>query len=107
MAFINENKDTVDLSGRIKSGGVELLGQEKRGSDQLFYAETKGITKWIIHLSGGVIKNPKQAEYAMIGLIAVGIAVTLLIVFGGNGKQEFFMPAAEAPVEEVIPPAEF
>ncbi|MDP2676641.1 MAG: hypothetical protein Q8O83_03075 [bacterium] len=107
MAFINKNEEAVDLIGGVKSGSRGGSELQKRGPDQLFYAETKGFAKSIINLSGGLIKNEKQAEYAMISLIIAGFIVVFFIFFGGRTKQEFFTPAAEAPLEEVVAPAEF
>jgi len=39
--------------------------------------------------------------------VAVAVIVVLFLVLGGGGEQEIFTPGAEAPAEQVIPPAEF
>jgi len=54
-----------------------------------------------------LIKNENQAAYVLIGLIALAIIISLFLFFGGGGTktQKTFTPPAEAPAEEVIPPA--
>lgn len=55
------------------------------------------IIQWVIKYSGGKI-NEKQAYYVVFGFIVFLVIISLFLIFN---------PPAEAPMEQVIPPAEF
>jgi len=103
-----ENKEGIDLSGAPKDSdtGVKLQNGERQPT-QTFFPGTPKIIRWVIKYSGGLVKDEKQASYVLIGLAVVAIIVSLFLIFGGGEKQEIFTPEAEAPAEEVMPPAEF
>jgi hypothetical protein len=67
-----------DSSRRIKFEGEEF--QRPRS----FQAPTSGIVEWIIKYSGGVIKDEKQAQYVLIGFVAVAIIISIFLVSGGS-----------------------
>jgi hypothetical protein len=104
-----ENNSEIDLSGDMKDfdTGVKIQSEERR-STQVFLPRTPKIIQWVIKYSGGLIKNEKQAVYILLGFIVFVVIVSLFLIFGRGGKserEETFTPPAEAPVEEVIPPA--
>lgn len=57
-----------------------------------YYQEssTPKVVKWVIKLSGGLIKDEKQASYVLMGFVVVAIIVSLFLFFGGGtaGKPD-------------------
>ncbi|KKT29664.1 MAG: hypothetical protein UW15_C0008G0030 [Parcubacteria group bacterium GW2011_GWC1_44_10] len=51
-----------------------------------FQTPTPKIVGWVIKYSGGAIKDEKQANYVLIGFVAVAIVVSLFLIFGGGGS---------------------
>ena len=39
----------------------------------------------VITLSGGLIKDEKQASYVLLGFVVVAIVITFILIFGGGG----------------------
>ena len=102
-----DNKD-IDLSGQFKdSDNVPESQNGEQQPAQIFLPGTPKIIQWVIKHSGGLIKDEKQASYVLIGFFVVAIIISLVLVFGGGDveTQKTFTPPAEAPAEEVIPPA--
>ena len=103
----NEEKESIDVSGMLEES--DSGPKFPRGQPSPYPFQPK-IIQWIIKYSGGLIKNPKQANYVLLGLIVLIVIISLFLIFGGGGRierEEIFTPLAEAPVEEVIPPAQF
>lgn len=96
----------IDLSGMLKDSDTGMKFKEYR-APRSYYPETPKIIQWVIKYSGGLIKDEKQASYVLIGFVAVVIIIVLFLIFGGGNKQKVFTPGAEAPAEQVVPPAEF
>lgn len=58
--------------------------------------QAPGIAGWVIQSSGGLIKNEKQAQYVLIGFIAVAAAfVSVLILSGGARSAKFEAPSGQ------------
>lgn len=68
---------------------------------QSFQTPTPKIVQWVIKYSGGAIKNERQANYVLIGFVAVAIIVSLILVFGGGTKIPF--PSEPGPDYYAIP----
>jgi len=86
----NDNKqdELVDLSDALKDSNKEIEIQNKQQqSAQIFFPGTPKIIQWTIKYSGGLIKNEKQAQYVLLGFIAVIIIVSLFLVFSGEDKE--------------------
>lgn len=47
-----------------------------------FETPTPKIVQWVIKYSGGAIKDEMQANYVLIGFVAVAIIVSLFLIFG-------------------------
>ena len=103
------NKNGIDLSKRLNESAVK--SQSGQWSSGLYVSPTAPkIIRWIVKYSGGLIKNEKQAAYVILGFIVFVVIISLFLIFGRGGESErekTFTPPAEAPVEEVVPPAEF
>lgn len=54
--------------------------------------ETPKIIQWVMKYSGGLIKNEKQAQYALLGFIILIIIVSLFLIFGGTGRNSDQIP---------------
>ena len=50
--------------------------------------ETPKMVKVVMKLSGGAVKNQKQAEWILFGFVIVAIGVSLYLVFGGLGNHK-------------------
>jgi len=108
---MNQEKDKngIDLSRSLKESFPKF--QDGQWSSGPYISPTAPkIIRWLIKYSGGIIRNEKQASYVLLGFIVFVVIVSLFLIFGGGGQSErekSFTPPAEAPVEEVVPPAEF
>ena len=56
------------------------------GSDEM-----PRMVRLVIKLSGGAIKEQKQAEYVLLGIAAVAIAISIYLFFG-RGNQASSIP---------------
>ena len=103
------NDNVIDLSkGLSEPAAKSPSGQWSSGTYVSPFAPK--IIRWLIKYSGGLIKNEKQAAYVILGFIVFVVIISLFLIFGRGGESErekTFTPPAEAPVEEVVPPAEF
>jgi len=100
-----ENNSKIDLSKSFDEGG-KFQG-EKQSHEYFFRPRTPKIIQRMIKYSGGLIKNENQAACVLIGFAVLAIIISLFLFFGRGGikTQKTFTPPAEAPAEEVIPPA--
>lgn len=78
-----ENKEDIDLSS---DSGVKFKDEWCRPA-QTFYPGTPKIIQWVIKYSGGYVKDEKQANYVLVGFVAVAIIVSLFLVFSGGNKN--------------------
>lgn len=87
----NQNQNSIDLSGYLKRRVPEKIGDARS-----YYEEPKSskMTDWVIRLSGGLIKNERQANYILLAMIAVVfIIVGIIFINSFSGK----------PIERQIP----
>ena len=49
--------------------------------------ETPKIVQWVIKISGGGIKNEKQAQYVLLGFVVAAIVISLFL-FTSSKKSE-------------------
>jgi hypothetical protein len=54
---------------------------------QGFYPETPRLHQWVIKFSGGLVKDEKQANYVLIGFVALAVILSLILVFGGGSRS--------------------
>ncbi len=83
-----------DSSSRIKFEGEEF--QRPRS----FQTPTPKIVQWVIKYSGGYVKDEQQANYVLIGFVAVAIIFSLFLFFGGGsgGKGPNLRPSLPTPI---------
>jgi len=92
-----QNNNGVDLS---KSFGApdKKFQKETRVPQDYFLPGTPKIIQWVIRYSGGLVKDEKQANYVLIGLVALAIIISLFLFFGGGNNT-----AGEVPVNQFVP----
>ncbi|TFG35938.1 MAG: hypothetical protein E4H47_00145 [Parcubacteria group bacterium] len=102
---IDLSKKLSDSTAKFKSG---QLPPNSYISNPYISPEAPKIIKWVMKYFGGLIKNEKQASYFILGFVVITFIITILLTFGESDRkspEETFSPSAEAPAEEVIPPA--
>ncbi len=86
----NENKEIgtgTDLSGMFK--GVNTNPTQKfYVEQQSSYTGTPKIFEWTMKISHGLIKNEKQAQYALLGFVLLAIIISLFLIFSGESAGE-------------------
>lgn len=60
--------------------------EEFRHSAQSFQISPPKIVEWVIKYSGGAIKDERQANYVLIGFVAVAIIISLFLIFSGSNN---------------------
>ena len=99
----DENKrmgEGADISGMFKG----LAGAAKSSREISFepsYSGAPKVIKWLMKLSGGLIKNEKQAQYALLGLVILAIIVSLILFFGGGPQKPILQE--DIPQRELQP----
>ena len=46
--------------------------------------ETPKIVQWVIKISGGGIKNEKQAQYVLLGFVVIVVGISLFLFWGSD-----------------------
>lgn len=73
---------------------VVFKGEEFQRTRQSFQTPTPKIVQWVIKYSGGYVKDEKQANYVLLGFVAVAIIISLFLIFGNStsGDLEKIIP---------------
>ncbi|MEK9195330.1 MAG: hypothetical protein AAB975_03060 [Patescibacteria group bacterium] len=50
------------------------------------------LIRLVIRLSGGRIKDLKQANYALLGFAVIAILISIFILFGTGSRSQQFLP---------------
>jgi len=90
------NKENIDLSGALKDSNASSSQNEYRAIRYYHESSTPKIIQWTIKLSGGLIKNEKQAGYVLFGFVTIAIIVALFLVFSG-GENKIEVPPLKLP----------
>lgn len=67
-------------------------------------SELPKMVQFVIKYSGGAIKEQKQAEYVLLGLVVLMLAVSFYLFFGGGNKQQKLTPAQLEQQMRMMPP---
>ncbi len=100
-----ENKgisEGADLSGNLNDSGVKFQDSGWRAMKNYREPTTSKIIQWTMKCSGGLIKNEKQANYALLGFVILAIIVSLFLIFSGG--KETNIPASGIYTDEKTPP---
>ena len=101
-----ENKtedDTVDLSDAFDNVAEELQEEKPPQQEQVqeFFPDTPKIVQWTVRHSGGLIKDERQATYALFGVVGLLVIVSIVLFSStGPGTKEIEAP----PGQEIIYP---
>ena len=97
----NENEG-INLSGAHDDSGTGVKFEDSGWSAMKYYHEpqTPKIIQWTMKYSGGLIKNEKQANYVLLGFVALAIIVSLFLIFGGGSETP---PIDSTTTEDVLP----
>ena len=92
----NQNQ-TIDLSSGAKktsdngfvSNNSVQFGDSRNSYDNNYSSGFQGgaLTKMVMKLSGGTIKSVNQAQLVLLGVMAIAIVVTLVVIFRGGSKS--------------------
>lgn len=64
-------------------------------------SELPKMVRLVMKLSGGAIKEQKQAEYILLGFVVLAILVSLFLVFsGGGGKKVEFSTKVQQDMQK-------
>ncbi|MBM3261724.1 hypothetical protein FJY93_04920 [Candidatus Kaiserbacteria bacterium] len=73
---------------------ITIEGGEFRRPVQSFQTQTPKIVQWVMRYSGGYIKDEKQAQYVLLGFVAVAIIISFMFLLsGGGGDAEIKAPS--------------
>lgn len=83
----NNDDRVIDLSHALddSSSRVKFEGEQFQRL-RSFETSTPKIVQWVIKYSGGAIKDEKQANYVLLGFVAVAVIVFLMIIFDGGSR---------------------
>lgn len=89
----NKNNEGIDLSDMLKSYRAGAKFEEYQAPAS-YYPQTPKIIRLVMKLSGGLIKDEKQASYALLGFVVIALVVTFIIFFGvdSSGTLEKRLP---------------
>ena len=74
------------MNQNSEPGKIVFEGEEFQRPARSFQTPTSKIVEWVIKYSGGYIKDENQANYVLIGLVALMISISLFLIFGGQGS---------------------
>ena len=97
-----ENKESsngADLSGMFSKADADSKNNTWRAFK--YYRETTipKVVRWTMKLSGGLIKNEKQASYVLLGFVVVAIIISLFLFFAEEGVK----PIDSVTTPDVLP----
>ncbi len=91
----------------MENDNEELEFQEQTPplkQEKLQKTKSSKTSLWIINHSLGVIKTEKQARGALAVFVILSFIISLFLIFGGeNQNKQTYTPAADAPLEDLIP----
>ena len=79
---------------------IVFEGEEFQRPRQSFQTPTPKIVELVIKYSGGAIKDEKQANYVLIGFVAVAIIIVFVFLFSGGGKKVKFSPGVQQEMKK-------
>ena len=94
-----KDNNVVDLSKVFEDFNTKSQN-ENQLPNQSISPKISKITQWVIKYSGGLIKNKRQAEYILIGIIVLAVVVSLFLVFNSGPKiseKNIFNPETAVP----------
>ena len=82
----NEDNKGIDLSHALDDSSSRIKFEGEQQYVRPYYSDTPKIIQLVMKYSGGLVKDEKQANYVLIGFVAVAIIVSLFLLFGLHTK---------------------
>ena len=80
----------MDILEQYEKQNPEI--SQASASSQEFQNESF-LIRLVIRLSGGRIKDLKQANYALLGFAVIAILISIFILFGTGSRSQQFLPS--------------
>jgi len=93
-----KNNNGIDLSGSFNDSDEKF--NKQRPQTPLYLPGTPKIIQWVIKYSGGLIKDEKQAQYVLLGFIALAVITVVVIAVSGGSNQPAPGPV---PTDQFVP----
>jgi hypothetical protein len=94
--LVDENIDlskNIEINQALKEFEVKSdIEQVKQSITVSPTSDSPKIVQLIMKISGGAIKDERQAEYVLLGFVVVAIIVSLFLVFSGGGGPNIPLP---------------
>ena len=99
MDQYNRDSEKVDLSGALKDSGAGRKLDASGWRAVRYYRDPQSpkVVQWVMKYSGGLIQSEKQANYVLLGLVAVAMVISLFLFFGGSFGRSNPVPMIDFP----------
>lgn len=64
-----------------ESPRIVFEGEQFRRPNKPFQTPTPKIVEWIIKYPGGIVKDEKQANYVLFGIVVLMVVISLFLFF--------------------------
>lgn len=94
----SNNNEVIDLNNSPNDSDDGLKFEDNSWRAIKYYREITPpkMIEWVMKLSGGLIKETRQAEYVLLGFVIVAVVASLFLLFGripaGQSLEEKFPP---------------
>lgn len=88
--------NNFEIDKALKEFEIQASAQQTPQAGQIPKASDSDLPKMVrlvIKCSGGVIKEQKQAEYVLLGLVVLMFALSFYFFFGGKPAKQKLAPA--------------
>jgi len=83
------DKEGIDLSGAMRDDSGTGVKFEEYRVERPYYRGTPKVIQWVIKYSGGLVKDERQASYAILGLFGLSLVIAIILflnAFSGPSK---------------------
>lgn len=101
-----ERTEGIDLSGALKSASDAAASSRASSRAARYYREPENprIIRWVLRYSGGLVNNEQQAQYVLLGFVAIAVGISVILFFralplGGGDTGKLSPPPENAPAQ--------
>jgi hypothetical protein len=84
----NKQNEEVFLTDGFKNSITDDIKLDEYSISRSYYPDTPKSVQWIIKHSKGFIKNEKEANYVLVGIIILSVIIILFLFFNKEGNME-------------------
>ena len=85
--------NNTDIDQALKEFEAKSVAEETPSISEVSKdSEMPRMVRWIIKLSGGAIKDQRQAEYVLLGLVVLMFAVSFYFFLGTGNSRPAISP---------------